>query len=269
MAKSKKKSPVSIKDTKNDGIEIDLDKLLIPGSILIAGLMLSISVFLGIRGISDTVIGSPKGTPTVAPTQNPIDGEGSTTIGDSPVLGDKTKAKIAIVEFSDYECPVSQYYYNQLYKQLTQQYVDNGQAIYVYKNLIAVPSHNPNATLEARAAICVQKLAGDAKYFTYHDYLFGATQANGIGITGGQDTLVNQASTLGIDKNAFTTCLNDAGTVSRMTTDENTATSADLNATPSFLIGKLSADGKVTGYKVIGAKSLTSFQYVIEQALAN
>ena len=261
MAKTKKKA--------EEGITIDLEKAMIPGAILIAGLMISIGVFLGIRSIGDTAIGSTKGvSTTVAPTSSPISGNGTTTISNNPVYGDKTKAKIAIVEFSDYECPYCKMHYTQSYKQLIQQYVDSGKAIYVYRNYIAVTAHNPASTLEATAALCVQKLAGDAKYYDYHDYIFTNTGSNGSGINGGKDALINEAGTLGLDKNAFTSCLDDQSIAAKITSDQSDATTAGQAGTPGFIIGKLSADGTVTGYLVSGAQPLASFQSVIDQVLA-
>lgn len=270
MAKNKKKAPKASKRSSADenGITIDLDKLMVPGAIVVAALMISISVFLGIRSIGDTVIGSPKTTPTVAPTRSIISGTGTASISDSPVLGDKTTATLAIIEFSDYECPASKYHYTQTYDQVIEQYVTSGQAIYVYRNFIAVPSHNPAATLDATAAMCVQKLAGDTKYYEYHDYLFTATGSNGVGVTGGKDTLINQAVTIGIDQNAFTACLDDQTIADKIARDQADGTAAGQSGTPGFLIGKLQADGTVDGYVVSGAIPIASFQSVINLVLS-
>jgi len=260
------KAPAS----KEISFSIDLEKLLVPGAILIAGLMISLSTFLGIRSLAGTAVGST-GDSTVSPTSATSDtgitSGAATTISNDPVMGDKSKAKIAIVEFSDYECPYCKMYFQQTYSDLIKAYVDSGQAIYVFRNFIAVSAHNPASTLEASAALCVQELAGDAKYYTYHDYLFGATGSNGAGITGGKDTLVNEAATLGIDKTQFSSCMSDSAIANKITADESDATASGQNGTPGFVIGKLDSNGNVTGYSVSGAQAEATFKGVIDQVL--
>lgn len=106
---------------------------------------------------------------------------GKASLDDDPVLGNKN-AEVAIIEFSDYECPFCQRHFNQTYPSLKKDYIDSGKVKLVYRDFIAVPSHNPAANIEAVAANCVKDQKGDEAYFKFHDEIFTKTQANGIGI---------------------------------------------------------------------------------------
>lgn len=99
--------------------------------------------------------------------------------------GDPSKgnanAKVAIVEFSDYECPFCKRYYNDTYKALVSEYVDTNKIQYVFRDL-PLTFHDPVATESAVAANCARAQGGDEAYFRYHDAIFERTQTNGRGI---------------------------------------------------------------------------------------
>jgi protein-disulfide isomerase len=102
-------------------------------------------------------------------------------IDDDPILGDKDKAKVAIVEFSDFECPFCQRFHNDTFNELVENYVDNGKAIYVYRDF-PLDFHEPKASEAASAANCVQKVAGDEKYFEFSKLYYERTKSNGDGL---------------------------------------------------------------------------------------
>ena len=102
-------------------------------------------------------------------------------IDDDPILGDKDKAKVAIVEFSDFECPFCQKFHKETFNQLIEDYVDSGKAIYVYRDF-PLSFHEPKASEAASAANCVQEVAGDEKYFEFSKLYYERTQSNGKGL---------------------------------------------------------------------------------------
>lgn len=106
---------------------------------------------------------------------------GSAKVDDDPVLGNKYSG-LVIIEFSDYECPFCQRHFKQTFPSLKKDYIDTGKAKLVYRDFIAVPAHNPAATIEATAANCVRDQKGDEAYFKFHDEVFSTTKANGGGI---------------------------------------------------------------------------------------
>lgn len=106
---------------------------------------------------------------------------GKASIDDDPVLGNKN-AEVTIIEFSDYECPFCQRHFQQTYPSIKKDYIDSRKAKLVYRDFIAVPSHDPVATTESIAANCVKEQKGDEAYFKFHDEIFSKTAANGGGI---------------------------------------------------------------------------------------
>ena len=93
---------------KDEELTINLQPYLTPIAIIISGIMISISLFASGRTAS-VISDDTSDTDTVAPTQaaeaNPA---ATTSIDDDAYLGNIDSATVAIVEFSDYECPFCQ-----------------------------------------------------------------------------------------------------------------------------------------------------------------
>lgn len=102
-------------------------------------------------------------------------------IDDDPVKGNKDKAKVAIVEFSDFECPFCQRYHSDTFDQIVSDYIDTDKVVYVYRDF-PLSFHEPKASEAANAANCVREVAGDAKFFEFSKIYYKNTQANGKGL---------------------------------------------------------------------------------------
>lgn len=102
------------------------------------------------------------------------------SLDDDPKQGNND-AKIAIVEFSDYECPFCQRHFQQTYPQLKTNYIDTGKTLFVFRDL-PLPFHDPIATQAAVAANCVREQGGDEAYFKFHDQYFTNTLTNAKGL---------------------------------------------------------------------------------------
>jgi protein-disulfide isomerase len=100
---------------------------------------------------------------------------------DDAVLGNPN-APVTLIEFSDYECPFCQRHYKQVHPSIVKEYVDTGKVKIVFRDFVAVPGHNPNATLAALAATCAKEQGGDEAYYAMHDYYFQNTKSNGGGL---------------------------------------------------------------------------------------
>lgn len=92
-------------------------------------------------------------------------------IGDDPVKGNRAEGQIAIIEFSDYECPYCERHYLETYSLIMSSYVDTKKAIYVFKDY-PLSFHEPIASRKANAANCVKEIGGDEAYFKYHNVLY-------------------------------------------------------------------------------------------------
>jgi len=105
----------------------------------------------------------------------------TSSVDDDAVLGNPN-APITLIEFSDYECPFCQRHYKQVHASIVKEYVDTGKVKVVFRDFVAVPGHNPNATVEALAATCARDQDGDEAYYKMHDYIFANTKSNGDGL---------------------------------------------------------------------------------------
>lgn len=189
-------------------------------------------------------------------------GLAKTSIDNDPYLGDKNKAKVAIVEFSDYECPFCKRFYDESFKQIKEKYVDTQKVIFVYRDL---PIHDAPSIKDATAAECVAKIGGNEKYFEMAGLIFGNVQPGGQGLP--NDTLFKLTGQIGIDKNQFESCLNNNNFKDEINKDAQDAAAAGINGTPGFVIGKLDRNGQVSGEVVSGAQPYNSFEAAIERQL--
>ena len=90
------------------------------------------------------------------------------------------KAKVAIVEFSDYECPFCIRHVKETHPIIEKDYIDKGKVLWVFRDY-PLPFHNPVATKEAMIAKCAKDQGGNDAYFKVHDFIFNNT----VGNTGG------------------------------------------------------------------------------------
>ncbi len=103
---------------------------------------------------------------------NPNNGEiGKTKVdvptGNLPILGNEN-AKVTVVEFSDYECPICEAFYTQSEKQFKAEYLDSGKVKFYYRDFPLSQIH-PGAQKAAEAARCA---GSQGKYWEYHNLIF-------------------------------------------------------------------------------------------------
>src|SRR6266704_659322 len=115
-----------------------------------------------------------------------------------PSLGDE-KAPIAIVEFSDYQCPYCGRHANTVLPQIIKDYVSTGKVRYIVRD-VPIEAIHPQAFKAAEAAHC----AGDqGKFWEMHDRLFQNQQLLAV------SDLAAHALALGLDGPKFQPCLDD------------------------------------------------------------
>lgn len=189
--------------------------------------------------------------------------KGMASVDDDPVLGDKD-APVTIVEFSDYECPFCKRHFDQTLPQIIKDYIDTGKVKLVYRDF-PLSFHDPMATKEAVAANCARDQGGDEKYFEFHDEMFTRTTSNGNGLS--DDKIQTIASDLGLNISSFSSCLEDSSQTDEVKKDIADGTAAGASGTPTFIIGKTTANGEIDGDLVVGAQPYAAFQAVIDPLL--
>lgn len=250
--------------------KVSKDALLVSGAIVLGSLL--IGTVLLVTTSRGSIVGSVQNTPETgtdtptAPTaQNPGTNPAATvSIDDDAVLGDKKKAKVAIVEFSDYECPYCKRFHQETYDKLVKEYVDTGKAIFVFRDY-PLSFHDPKATEEAQTAECVRAQKGDKAYFSFGQALFANSQTNGKGLPEGKlDELLRS---VGANATTVKSCVSADKYKDEVAKDMADGQEAGVTGTPSFIVGTLDDKGNVTGEKLVGAAPIERFKTVVGKYL--
>lgn len=152
------------------------------------------------------------------------------------VRGDLSKAKLVMVEYSDYECPYCKSF-NPSIKSVFSSYGTD--VAWVYRHFPL--SFHQNAQKEAEASECVASLGGNDAFWKFGDLLYERTTSNGTGFA--LDKLGALAKEVGVDQAKFQKCL-DAGTYAKKVQDDQAGGSAaGVDGTPGTIL--VTREGKV------------------------
>ncbi len=140
-------------------------------------------------------------------------------------------APITLVEYVDLECPYCKQFHETLLAFVNQP-VLNGQVAWVYRHLPVAEVHS-RAQREAEAAECAGELGGDGKFWAYVDRVFAVTPSNN-GLDPAQLPAI--AEQLGLDRDAFLTCLDSGNSRARIDADADEAARAGASGTPFTVV---------------------------------
>jgi protein-disulfide isomerase len=163
------------------------------------------------------------------------------------MLGSKD-APITIVEFTDYQCPVCEWWHANVFHELKKAYIDTGKVRF-YNRDLPLDSLHPNATRAAQAGRC----ASDQGKFWQMREVMGSNPGKLD-----MNNLVADAAGLQMDVGAFRSCLDTGKYKDAVGSDVMEAMRIGADGTPSFVIGKSTADG-VEGELVVGAAAFPAF----------
>src|SRR3989344_8419228 len=136
------------------GEPLNKNLAMICGTVILAAIIISGTILYNNSSKNNVTING--NTPNQQPPQQQPIGSVKVSVDDDAVLGDKN-APVTLIEFSDYECPFCKRHFTDVYPQIKKDYIDTGKVKLVYRDFIAVPSHNPLATSEAMAAQCAKE----------------------------------------------------------------------------------------------------------------
>jgi protein-disulfide isomerase len=178
----------------------------------------------------------------------------------SPESKGNERARVAIIEFTDFQCSYCLGFVTDTLPQLDKDYVSTGKVKYFFRNLPLTAGH-PNAFRAAEAAHCA---AEQGKFWQAHDRFF----AN-------QNTLnpndwLPHARALGLDVFKFDECLKSGKFDEGINKDIEEAQSLGIEGTPAFLIGLLARDGKTVSVRkvIMGADPYDSFKQTLDELLS-
>ncbi|AYV54270.1 DsbA family protein [Leptospira kmetyi] len=165
--------------------------------------------------------------------------------GNNPSIGPE-KAKVTIVEFSDFECPFCKRSQD-VNVQLRAKYKD--QIRWVFRDYPL--SFHPNAMFAHIAANCA---APQGKYWDFFKVLFD----NSGNLP--KERVLDLARGAGLDMKTFSQCVNDSEVRKEVEADMAEGEKYGVSGTPAFFIN---------GIMVEGAQPIEAFTKVIDQELKN
>jgi len=235
-------SPVSETPAIQVTPPLDKSKLILPGAIVLAALMISGTLIMtrSSEGVTD-----PNATPKPKKVEVSID--------DDPMLGN-VKAKVTIVEFSDYQCPFCRSFWSDTLPQIKKDYIDTGKARLVYRDFPL--GFHPGAIPAAQAANCANE---QGKYWEMHDKIFSEQAKKGTAtIQFSNSELKLWAKQLGLKTPEFNSCFDSNKYSEEIAKDTTDGTAAGVTGTPTFYIN---------GVEIVGAQPYSVFKAAIEKAL--
>jgi protein-disulfide isomerase len=178
-------------------------------------------------------------------------------IASEPFKGNGT-AKVALIEFSDYQCPFCSRYTKDILPQIWTDYVETGRIKYVFRDMPL--SFHKQAFKAAEATHCA---GAQGKFWAMHDVLFQNQSALA------PEQLAAHAKTVGVDDAQFQRCLDSGKFAADINKDIADAGAAGITGTPTFLVGVIQpGDGRVKVVsKLVGAKPYVEFKAALDAAL--
>lgn len=164
-------------------------------------------------------------------------------------------APLTMVEFTDLQCPFCNRFATTTFDQLKKDYIDTGKVRFISRDYPL--DFHPQAMPAARASRC----AGDqGKFWELRETLVkNASQLSPAYIT-------QQAAALKLDMKQFDTCLKGTQYDSAINKDMTEGNGFAVNGTPTFFVGKTTAQG-FEGFRIVGAQPYTVFQQRIDALL--
>jgi len=191
---------------------------------------------------------NPKAEPPL-PSQ-PVAIETATIIGNRA-------AKIAVIEYSEFQCPFCARFSRDTEPTLKKRYVETGQVLIAFRHLPLEAIH-PFARSAAEGAECA---AQQDRFGPMHDLLF--SDQKGLSL----DSPLRHAATLGLDLGRYRTCL-DSSAGPKVSEDIRGAKELGISGTPTFLIGVVQPDGRVrVSARLTGAKPVGDFEIVLDKLI--
>jgi len=201
----------------------------------------------------------PQPDPTMTPASAATEGAPTEIVSlDGAALRGSRQAPLAVVVYSDFQCPFCAHFANTTFRELDGDYIADGKVVVAFRHFPL--SHHNQAFAAASAAACAGR---QGKFWEMHDRLF--TNAKTLGSAPWRTF----AAELGLNRAQFDSCLDREGPET-VRTDLALGEALEISGTPSFLIGRIGRDGRVrVSNRLAGALPIGSFKSIIDPLLAN
>ncbi len=168
------------------------------------------------------------------------------------ILGSPAATTWMIV-ISDFQCPFCKSWHDESWEAIRKEFVDSGKIRVAYVNL-PLPMH-ANAVPAAEAAMCASV---QGKFWPMQDALF-RTQKSWADLADPLPFFEGLAREAGADVDTLRACVKSSATRPLIQGDEERASRAGAQSTPTFFVGN---------QPLIGAQPLATFRGAIQAALA-
>lgn len=168
-----------------------------------------------------------------------------------------TNATLAVIEYSDFECPFCKRVHPTMQQLLEQ---NKGKIMWVYRHY-PLPFHQ-NAAKESEATECANELGGNTAFWKYTDLIFDRTTSGGTGIA--LEQLPTMAKEIGLSEQKFKTCLDSGKYAQAIQAEEQSGAASGIQGTPGTIVLNLKTQ---QNRLVSGAQPLANFQAAIDALL--
>lgn len=176
--------------------------------------------------------------------------------GQIPMIGD-AQAQLAIIEFSDYQCPYCKRFMDATFPKIKTDYVESGKVKYLTRDFpLAFHKQAQGAAIAANCSL--QQNA----YWPMRAALFKNVKKLGDPLY--QKTAID----LSLNMDEFIACQADKTMVDRIAQDIAFGKSLGIRGTPSFVVGRIENDQLVDPQLVVGAQSYETFVLLLDELLA-
>ncbi len=182
------------------------------------------------------------------PEKVTIKGGGAYTMG-------KSDAPLALIEYTDYQCPFCSRFEAQTFPEIKKNLIDTGKVRFIQRDL---PLEFHQFALKAAQAV---RCAGEqGKYWEMKDLLFkNQSKLDAEAIAG-------YANGISLNTDKFKSCMAGDKYLKEIAEETKYANTLGVSGTPTFVLGKISGDS-VEGYKIIGAQPYPAFEAVVNELL--
>ncbi len=168
------------------------------------------------------------------------------TVGTNPIKG-KASAPVLIVEFSDFQCPFTRQFYQEVFLGLEKEYIATGKVKFAYRDYI-LDRHQ----FARPASVLARCAAKQGKFWPMLDKLLMGKEWN-------NEIFKKYTQELNLDINACEKCLVLPEINEAVDKDLEDAAKFGVNSTPTFFIN---------GRFVSGAQPYAVFKRIIDEELA-
>jgi protein-disulfide isomerase len=167
----------------------------------------------------------------------------------------RADAPLTMIEFTDLQCPFCNRFATATFDELKKEYIDSGKMRFISRDFPL--DFHAQALPAARASRC----AGDqGKYWDLRIALVkNASQLSPAFIA-------QQAASLKLDMKKFDACTTSTEYDTAINKDMTEGAAFSVNGTPTFFVGKTTAQG-FEGFRIVGAQPFAVFQQRIEGLL--